>query len=112
VVPDADALGCAEDERVTEDIPAVVNTRSSSVRISCYGIEQRCLARSRVEALHGQYRRSDRQVAASLESPLIYNELHERIAFAIRSIIHWNCSDRNLRRGSDRDARAQGDLRE
>jgi hypothetical protein len=25
-----------------------------------------------------------------LESPLIYNELHERIAFAIRSIIHWN----------------------
>jgi len=52
--------------------------------------------------LHGQYRRSDRQLAASLESPLIYNELHERIAFAMRSIIHWNCSDRNLRRGSDR----------
>jgi len=46
------------------------------------------------------------------KSPLIYNELHERIAFAIRSIIHWNCSDRNLRRGSDRDARAPGDLRE
>ena len=51
-------------------------------------------------ALHGQYRRSDRQLAASLESPLIYNELHERIAFAIRSIIQWNCSDRNLRRVS------------
>ena len=54
---------------------------------------------------------SDRQLVASLESPLIYNELHERIAFAIRSIIYWNCSDRNLRRGSDRDARAQADLR-
>ena len=62
--------------------------------------------------LHGQYRRSDRQLAASLESPLIYNELHELIALAIRSIIHWNCSDRNLRLGSDQDARAQGDLRE
>jgi hypothetical protein len=29
-----------------------------------------------------------------LESPLIYNELQERIAFGIRPIIHWICSDR------------------
>jgi len=35
-----------------------------------------------------------RQLAASLESPLIYNELQERIAFGIRPIIHWICSDR------------------
>jgi hypothetical protein len=35
----------------------------------------------------GGYRQCECQLVTSLESPLIYNELHERIALAMRSII-------------------------
>jgi hypothetical protein len=36
-----------------------------------------------------RHRQSERQLVASLESALIYNEPHERIAFAMRSIIYF-----------------------
>jgi hypothetical protein len=35
----------------------------------------------------GGHRQCECQLVTSLESPLIYNELHERIALAMRSII-------------------------
>jgi hypothetical protein len=35
----------------------------------------------------GGYRQCECQLVTGLESPLIYNELHERIALAMRSIM-------------------------
>ena len=41
---------------------------------------------SRASPYTGGYQQCERQLVASLESPLIYNELHERIAFAINHL--------------------------
>jgi hypothetical protein len=39
----------------------------------------------------GGYQQCERELVASLESPLIYNELHERIAFVINHLFPpWN----------------------